>query len=93
MAEQDKPLLVCDERFRRDKERIERLEEAFEAIRKLDEKLGFVVESLKEEQDRQSSRILALEQKPARRWELVASTVITLVVGGVVGFVLKSAGM
>ena len=93
MTDQNKPLLVCDERFRRDKERIERLEDAFEAIRKIDEKLGFVVEALKKEQEKQDERILALEQKPGKRWELVVSTAITLVAGGVLGFVLKSAGM
>jgi hypothetical protein len=90
MAEQEKPMLVCDERFRRDKERIEKMEEAIDRISAVDAKLGFVVDQLKTRQDEQEQRIGDLEKKPARRWELVVTTVITLALGGVFGYIVKS---
>ena len=39
------------------------------------------------------SRISELEAAPAERWEKVATTAITGVVGAVVGMVLASAGI
>jgi len=89
MAEQEKPMLVCDERFRRDKERIEKMEEAIDRISAVDARLGFIVDQLKARQDEQEQRIGDLEKKPARRWELVVTTVITLAVGGVFGYIMS----
>jgi len=93
MAEQEKPMLVCDERFRRDKERIEKMEEAIDRISAVDAKLGFVVDQLKTRQDEQEQRIGDLEQKPAKKWELVVSTTLTLIAGVVIGIIVRAANL
>ena len=84
---------LCDERFARDSKRLNKLEDAFEVASKLDVKLGLIVEQLQQSKDHHEQRISTLEQKPAKRWELVVTTVITLVLGGAVGFILASAGL
>ena len=79
---------LCDERFARDKQRLSKLEDAFEVTSKLDVKLGLIVEQLQKGKEQHEQRISSLEQKPARRWELVVTTLIASMVGGVAGFVI-----
>lgn len=81
---------LVDDRLKRDNERLNKLEDAFALASKLDIKLGLIVERLEKSQDETDDRLSALEQKPARRWELVVTTVITLALGGVFGYIVKS---
>ena len=64
---------VQDERFARDKERIEDLEKICEKLKKHDEELNH-----------QSRRLQVIEQKPLRWWEKFAGAVITAL-GSAVG--------
>jgi len=84
---------LCDERFEGINKRQNKLEDAFELISNLDIKLGILVDQLQKGQERTDEHVCALEEKPGKRWELVAATVITLMLGGIIGFVLKSAGL
>lgn len=37
--------------------------------------------------------VKSLTDKPAKRWEKIVETVITILVGGVVGFIMAKAGL
>jgi len=84
---------LCDERFEGINKRQNKLEDAVDVISKLDVKMDLLINQLVKGQEENEQKICLLEQKPGKRWELVAATVVTLLVGGVVGFVLKSAGL
>lgn len=84
---------LCDERFEGINKRQNKLEDAVDVISKLDVKWDLLITQLVKAQEQNEQKICALEQKPGKRWELVAATAITLILGGVIGFVLKTAGL
>ena len=84
---------LVDDRLKRGNERLNKLEDAFALARKLDIKLGLIVERLEKSQDETDDRLSALEQKPAKRWELVVSTTLTLIAGVVIGIIVRAANI
>lgn len=68
---------VQDERFARDKERIEDLEKICEKLNRLSIEMGELIKKHDEELNHQSRRLQVIEQKPLRWWEKFAGAVIT----------------
>ena len=70
---------VQDERFARDKERIEDLEKICEKLNRLSIEMGELIKKHDEELNHQSRRLQVIEQKPLRWWEKFAGAVIIYV--------------
>lgn len=86
---------LYDERFARDKERIEHHEEHMkeqdEAIRKVQDLTIEMGEMIKRHDERladQSQRIRVIEQRPGRHWDMVIDKVITVLVAAFVAYVV-----
>ena len=75
---------VQDERFARDKERIEDLEKICEKLNRLSIEMGELIKKHDEELNHQSRSLQVIEQKPLRWWEKFAGAVITAL-GSAVG--------
>lgn len=75
---------VQDERFARDKERIEDLEKICEKLNRLSIEMGELIKKHDEELNHQSRRLQVIEQKSLLWWEKFAGAVITAL-GSAVG--------
>ena len=85
-----------DERFGRDKSRIEKAEKRLDDMEKLmhemsecNAKLTIMVENLTKSNDDHEKRITEIEKKPATYWDKIVGGVIAAIVGFVMGVVLK----
>lgn len=86
---------LYDERFARDKERIEEHERHMkeqdaerQKLSELSIRMGELLERHDEKIGEHEKRIEAMEQKPGRRWDMVIDKVITVIVAGLVAYVV-----
>jgi len=86
---------LYDERFARDKERIEHHEEHMkeqdDAIRKVQDLTIEMGEMIKRHDERiadQGERLKAIETKPAKHWDMVVDKIITVLVAGFVAYIV-----
>jgi septal ring factor EnvC (AmiA/AmiB activator) len=86
---------LYDERFARDKERIERHEEHMkeqdEQIRKVQDLTIEMGEMIKRHDERiadQGARIKAMETKPGKRWDMVIDKIVNAVVAACVAWMM-----
>ena len=80
-----------EEEDERQNHRISDLEEHFKIVTNLvvsTEKLALSMESMAKELARQGAKLDDLEMKPAKRWDLIVTTIITGIAGAVVGIVV-----
>ena len=84
---------LCDERFRRDKERLTCMEDTLKTLGEVSVKLSILVEQHETKLDRQDTKIGSLELKPAKRWESVVGDVIKYAVALALGFIAAKAGL
>lgn len=80
-----------EEEDERQNHRISDLEEHFKIVTNLvvsTEKLALSMESMAKELARQGTKLNDLEMKPAKRWDLIVTTIITGIAGAVVGIVV-----
>lgn len=68
---------IHDERFARDKERIEDLERICEKLNRLSIEMGELVKKHDEQLSAQAQRLDSIERKPLRWWEKFAGAIIT----------------
>ena len=83
-----------DDENNRQNERIARLEQNYTVVNQLSihmERLAANMESMTKELARQGTKLNDLELKPAKRWDLVVTTLISGVVGAMAGLVLNGA--
>ncbi|MEA4831917.1 MAG: hypothetical protein VB118_04780 [Oscillospiraceae bacterium] len=75
-----------DERFERDKERIQSVEKLCEAI------AGLIIELKHTNKmiESHESRIKALEDRPIKRWDGLVSTCIAAIAGGLIGYLISA---
>ena len=81
-----------DQEDQRQNERIERLEKNFELVNNLYvsvERLASNMETMAKELARQGTKLNDLEMKPAKRWDLIITSIITGIVGALLGMMLK----
>ena len=83
---------IHDERFARDKERIEDLERICDKLNRLSIEMGELVKKHDEQLAQQAQRLDSIERKPLRWWEKFAGATVTAlgsaVGGGVLAIVL-----
>ena len=79
-----------DDENRRQNERLDHLERNYAIVNQLSihmERLASNMESMANERARQGEKLNDLEMKPAKRWDLVVTTLIAGIIGAFVGFV------
>lgn len=84
-------LAHLEEREKSNTHRIDKLEEEVSEIKDLTiavKEIATETKHMREEQNNMSKRLSTIEEKPAKNWDKVVSTIIGTVVGGVVGAVL-----
>lgn len=57
------------------------------------EKLAVNMESMLKEQEKQGKRLETLEKRDGEKWRKIVETVITVIISGVVGFLLAHFGI
>lgn len=80
-----------EEEDERQNHRISDLEEHFKIVTNLvvsTEKLALSMESMAKELARQGAKLDDLEMKPAKRWDLLITTIITGIAGAMIGVVV-----
>lgn len=85
-----------EEEDKRQNHRIDSLEDDVKhtgALATSVERLAVNMESMVKEQEKQGKRLETLEKRDGEKWRKVVETVITVVVSGVVGFILAHIGM
>ena len=79
---------IHDERFARDKERIEDLEQVCEKLNRLSIEMSELVKKHDEQLSAQAQRLEAVEQKPLRWWERFAGAIVTALGAAIGGCLL-----
>lgn len=82
---------IADENHRQN-ERINMLEANYAVVQQLAvqmERLATNMETMAKELTRQGTKLNELEMKPSKRWDLVVTSLITGVVGAIVGMTMK----
>ena len=80
----------------RQNHRIKELEDKVDATNKLlvvIEKLTNNIENMQKEIKRQGERLLVIENRDGENWRKAVWLVVSLVIGGVVGYILKHIGL
>lgn len=80
-----------EEEDERQNHRLTDLEEHFKIVTNLvvsTEKLALSMESMAKELARQGAKLNDLEMKPAKRWDLLITTIITGIAGAMIGVVV-----
>lgn len=70
------------------KRRLDRLDNIFDIVNKLTiqiEKLALETKYMREDYNDLSSRVISLEQKPVKRYDTVVTSIITGIVGALIG--------
>lgn len=81
-----------DDENHRQNERIQVLENNYAVVNQLSihmARLASNMEALAKELARQGEKLNDLEAKPAKRWELVVTSIVTGLVGALVGMMIK----
>lgn len=84
-------LAHLEEREKSNTHRIDKLEEEVSEIKDLTiavKEIATETKHMREEQNNMSKRLSTIEEKPAKNWDKLVSTIIGTVVGGVVGAIL-----
>ena len=86
---------IMEERFARDKERIETLEKLCADLQKLSTQMGELLKKYdeqisenKEQLKEQDARLTAIEQKPLRWWEKLTGAIVTAIGAAAGGSIL-----
>jgi hypothetical protein len=82
---------IADENHRQN-ERINMLETNYAIVQQLAvqmERLATNMETMAKELTRQGTKLNELEMKPSKRWDLIVTSLITGVVGAIVGMAMK----
>lgn len=85
-----------DEHFKRIDTRLNIIDEEMRSYRDLAisiEKIGMNTENLCREIKKQGERLESLEARDGQKWRSMVSTVLTVVIGAVMGYVFTTAGI
>lgn len=81
---------MCEERFARDKERIDRIEEKFEDISTCNTKLTCLIEKYDGILDAHEDRLKALEQRPNAWFDKFITAIISTGISIIVTFIISN---
>lgn len=79
---------VMDERFARDKERLEKLEDNQQRIEILTVQMGEILKNQNEAIQNHSTRLEHLESRPGGLWEKVVNGIVAAIAGGLAAALL-----
>ena len=85
-----------DEHFDRIDARLNVIDEELKSYRDLAmdiQRIGLNTEKMCDEMKNQSTRLKALEDRDGEKWRTTATTVLTVIIGAVVGYMLTFAGI
>ena len=82
--------LMCDERFRRDKERIDRHEEEMRRVRELTVQMGEMIKRHDNQIESHERRIMNLEKQPSEQFGKIKTAAVTAVVTGLAGLAVSA---
>ena len=101
--EHESRLTAVEERAKSNTHRLDKLEESNAVLNRLATSMEVMaerqqhcnesVDTLDSKVSTLDGKVTALEQKPAKRWEAVVEKVLLVVVGAVVGLLLKLTGI
>ena len=74
---------MCDERFARDKQRLDKQEAALDEIRMLNVKIAEMIERHDETVRKHDERLTAIEKQPADTWGKVKAAIIGAIASGI----------
>ena len=82
--------LMCDERFRRDKERIDRHEEEMRRVRELTVQMGEMIKRHDNQIEAHERRIMNLEKQPSEQFGKIKTAAVTAIVTGLAGLAVSA---
>jgi len=89
-------LVEIEQRSKSNTKRIDNLEGKVDDIHELTisvKELALETKAMREDLNKIDNRVLAIESKPAKKWDSVVSTIVTIVISAIVGFVLAKIGL
>jgi len=86
---------LCDERFRRDKERLDDYEKGMQEVQKLSVQMGEMIKRHDSQIDNHEKRISSIERQPADQYGKIKMAIVTalisVLVSGIVNAVMTAA--
>jgi predicted RecB family endonuclease len=89
-------LAQVEERVEANTHHLEKLEAEHETLRELAGTMRVMAEKqshMAESMDKLDAKVEVLESKPGKRWDSVVDTIVKLVVGAFIGYLLLKAGL
>lgn len=81
---------VVDERFKRDKERLDAHQESLEEMQRLTLEIAALNKNHEEQLKKHEQRICTLERQPADQYGKIKTALVTALVSGAVGYVISA---
>lgn len=69
-----------DERFDRDKERLDKAEVTNEDLKQITARMDVIIENQQKQLTNHEKRLVEMENKPAKRWDLIVNSVLQWIV-------------
>ena len=94
--EHERRLTEVEERCKSNSHRLENVEKSTEAINRLATSMEVMAERQKQVVDtvgELDSKVTALEEKPAKRWDALVDKIVWAVAAALIGFVLAQVGL
>ena len=94
--EHERRLTEVEERAKSNSHRLDKLEESTEAINRLATSMEVMAERQEQVADtvgKLDSKVTALEEKPAKRWDSLIDKIVWAIAAALIGFVLAQVGL
>jgi len=94
--EHERRLTEVEERAKSNSHRLDKLEESTEAINRLATSMEVMAERQEQVADtvgKLDSKVTALEEKPAKRWDGLVDKIVWAIAAAMIGFVLAQIGL
>lgn len=94
--EHERRLTEVEERAKSNSHRLDKLEESTEAINRLATSMEVMAERQEQVADtvgKLDSKVTALEEKPAKRWDSLVDKIVWAIAAALIGFVLAQVGL
>ena len=94
--EHERRLTEVEERSKSNSHRLDKLEESTEAINRLATSMEVMAErqeQVVETVGKLDTKVTALEEKPAKRWDSLVDKIVWAIAAALIGFVLAQVGL
>lgn len=94
--EHERRLTEVEERSKSNSHRLDKLEESTEAINRLATSMEVMAErqeQVVETVGKLDSKVTALEEKPAKKWDSLVDKIVWAIAAALIGFVLAQVGL